>query len=194
MVRFNVWHTQHSSILLTLSLFFLYVCTNFHLVFITFFVVDQQFVGAPSDVLVEGKINGVECVLLARHGRKHSIMPSNVNYRANIWALKNVGCTHIIVSTATGSLQEDIKPGEIVIIDNFIDRTTKRNQTFYDGRELSPFGVCHLPMEPAFCERSRDVIIQTACDLGKSVHMLIDGMVMMTWSRFILIVRFFVLI
>ncbi|XP_031638171.1 S-methyl-5'-thioadenosine phosphorylase [Contarinia nasturtii] len=126
--------------------------------------------GAPSDVLVEGKINGVECVLLARHGRKHSIMPSNINYRANIWALKNVGCTHIIVSTATGSLQEDIKPGDIVILDNFIDRTTKRNQTFYDGKELSPFGVCHLPMEPAFCEKTRDVIIQTACDLGIPVH------------------------
>lgn len=126
-----------------------------------------QLLGAPSDVLVEGKINGVECVLLARHGRKHSIMPSNVNYRANIWALKNVGCTHIIVTTATGSLQEEIKPGDIVILDNFIDRTTKRNQTFYDGRELSPFGVCHLPMEPAFCEKSRDVIIQTACDLGE---------------------------
>lgn len=113
-------------------------------------------------------------MLLARHGRKHSIMPSNVNYRANIWALKNVGCTHVIVSTATGSLQEDIKPGDIVIIDNFIDRTTKRNQTFYDGRELSPFGVCHLPMEPAFCERSRDLIIQTACDLGKNWFHLIN--------------------
>lgn len=122
--------------------------------------------GAPSDVLIEGKINGVECVLLARHGRKHSIMPSNINYRANIWALKNVGCTHVIASTATGSLQENIKPGDIVIIDNFIDRTTKRIQTFYDGKELSPFGVCHLPMEPAFCEKTRDVIIQTACDLG----------------------------
>lgn len=126
--------------------------------------------GAPSDVLVEGKINDVPCVLLARHGRKHSIMPSNINYRANIWALRNVGCTHIIVSTATGSLQEDIKPGDIVILDNFIDFTKKRNQTFYDGKELSPFGVCHLPMEPAFCEKTRDVIIQTACDLGIPVH------------------------
>lgn len=131
------------------------------------YIVNRMVSGAPSDVLVEGKISGVDCVLLARHGRKHSIMPSNVNYRANIWALKNVGCTHVIVSTATGSLQEDIKPGDIVIIDNFIDRTTKRNQTFYDGTVTSPFGVCHLPMEPAFCERSRDVIIQTACDLGK---------------------------
>lgn len=144
------------------------VCVWFFSFFLSFSVfIPVELSGAPSDVLVEGKINGVECVLLARHGRKHSIMPSNVNYRANIWALKNVGCTHIIVSTATGSLAEEIQPGDIVILDNFIDRTTKRNQTFYDGRELSPFGVCHLPMEPAFCEKTRDVIIQTACDLGK---------------------------
>lgn len=130
-----------------------------------FFLTSEK-IGAISDVLINGKINGIDCVLLARHGRKHSIMPSNINYRANVWALKNVGCTHIIATTATGSLQEHIKPGEIVILDNFIDRTTKRNQTFYDGKELSPFGVCHLPMEPAFCEKTRDVIIQTACDLG----------------------------
>lgn len=137
--------------------------TIFHLCIYSFRF-DQK--GAISDVLINGRINGIDCVLLARHGRKHSIMPSTVNYRANVWALKNVGCTHLIVTTATGSLQEHIKPGDIVILDNFIDRTTKRNQTFYDGKELSPFGVCHLPMEPAFCEKSRDVIIQTACDLG----------------------------
>lgn len=93
-------------------------------------------------------------------------MPTNVNYRANLWALKNVGCTHVIVTTATGSLQEHIKPGDIVIPDNFIDRTTKRSLTFYDGIETSPVGVCHIPMEPAFCTRTRDVIIQTAQDLG----------------------------
>lgn len=118
-------------------------------------------------MLIEGKISGIDCVLLARHGRKHSIMPSNINYRANIWALKNIGCTHVLVSTATGSLQEHIKPGDLVILDNFIDRTTKRHQTFYDGKELSPVGVCHLPMEPAFCEKMRDVVIKTACDLGE---------------------------
>lgn len=78
--------------------------------------------GDPSDVLIEGEIEGVPCVLLARHGRKHTISPPNVNYRANIWALKEVGCTHVIASTATGSLQEDIKPGNLVIVDNFIDR------------------------------------------------------------------------
>lgn len=131
-------------------------------------VVNTHF-GNPSDVLIEGKIAGVDCVLLARHGRNHSIMPSNVNYRANIWALKSLGCTHLIVSTATGSLKENIHPGDIVIPDNFIDRTTKRAQTFYDGNELL-VGVCHMPMEPAFCTRTREALIETAKELGIGVH------------------------
>lgn len=121
--------------------------------------------GNPSDVLIEGKIAGVDCVLLARHGRNHSIMPSNVNYRANIWALKTLGCTHVIVSTATGSLKESIQPGDIIIPDNFIDRTTKRAQTFYDGNDML-VGVCHVPMEPAFCNRTRDVLIEAAKELA----------------------------
>lgn len=62
------------------------------------------------------------CVLLARHGRSHGLMPGNVNYRANIWALKEEGCTHILASTATGSLQEHLDKGDIVILDSFIDR------------------------------------------------------------------------
>jgi 5'-methylthioadenosine phosphorylase len=99
-------------------------------------------------------------------------MPSNVNYRANIWALKQVGCTHLIVSTATGSLQEHLAPGNLVIIDNFIDRTTKRHQTFYDGSSEA-VGVCHLPMEPAFCERTRQVLIDTAKELG--IHAFTKG-------------------
>lgn len=61
-------------------------------------------------------------MLLARHGRGHNISPTNVNYRANVWALKHVGCTHLIVSTACGSLQEDIHPGDLVILNSFIDR------------------------------------------------------------------------
>lgn len=93
-------------------------------------------------------------------------MPSTVNYRANIWALRHLGCTHLIVSTATGSLKEEIPPGSVVIIDNFIDRTTKRAMTFYDGLEASPMGICHIPMEPAFCNRTRKVIIDTAKNLG----------------------------
>ncbi|XP_075165325.1 methylthioadenosine phosphorylase [Haematobia irritans] len=126
--------------------------------------------GNPSDVLIEGDIDGVKCVLLARHGRKHNIMPSNVNYRANIWALKEAGCTHLLVSTACGSLREEIKPGNLVIPNDFIDRTTKRCQTFHDGEMSSPQGVCHLPMYPAFNERCRNILLQTAKDLGYDVH------------------------
>lgn len=109
-------------------------------------------------------------MLLARHGRKHNIMPSKVNYRANIWTLKNIGCTHILASTATGSLQEHIKPGDLLVLDNFIDRTTKRMQTFYDGESDHPIGISHLQMEPSFCLRTRNVLIKTAKELGIPIH------------------------
>ncbi|XP_078252172.1 S-methyl-5'-thioadenosine phosphorylase isoform X3 [Rhinoraja longicauda] len=124
----------------------------------------------PSDVLVVGKIKNINCVLLARHGRRHSIMPTNVNYQANIWALKNEGCTHIIAATACGSLQEEIQPGDIVIIDQFIDRTTKRHQTFYGGSPTNPVGICHISMEDPFCKRSREVLIDVVKKLGFKYH------------------------
>lgn len=119
--------------------------------------------------VIEGKIQGVDCVLLARHGRSHSVMPTNVNYRANISALKILECTHVIATTATGSLKEEISPGSIVIISDFIDRTKLRNYTFYDG-DQHELGVCHIPMSPAFDERTRDVIIETAKELSLDIH------------------------
>ncbi|XP_026735487.1 S-methyl-5'-thioadenosine phosphorylase-like [Trichoplusia ni] len=118
--------------------------------------------GKPSDVLVEGVTKGVPCVFLSRHGRKHQLQPSDINYRANIWALKEAGCTHILATTATGSLVEDYKPGELVILDDFIDRTWGRPCTFYNNTEGGPRGVCHLPMKPAFCERARQAMITAA--------------------------------
>ncbi|XP_026880176.2 S-methyl-5'-thioadenosine phosphorylase [Electrophorus electricus] len=126
--------------------------------------------GKPSDVLIFGKINNVSCVLLARHGRQHTIMPSNVNYRANIWALKHEGCTHVLVTTACGSLREDIQPGDIVLLDQFIDRTTKRAQTFYDGSYSDAPGVCHIPMAEPFCTRTREVLSEVASNLGLRCH------------------------
>ncbi|PSN31286.1 hypothetical protein C0J52_22287, partial [Blattella germanica] len=126
--------------------------------------------GSPSDVLIEGKIGGVDCVLLARHGRKHNFSPSNINYRANIWALKEVGCTHVLASTACGSLREEIKPGELVLMGSFIDRTTSRKQTFYDGAPNSPVGVCHIPMEPAYCPATAKVLLESAEALNLKVH------------------------
>ncbi|XP_072494536.1 S-methyl-5'-thioadenosine phosphorylase-like [Notamacropus eugenii] len=126
--------------------------------------------GKPSDALILGKIKNVDCVLLARHGRQHTIMPSNINFQANIWALKEEGCTHIIVTTACGSLREEIQPGDIVIIDQFIDGTTKRHQTFYDGSHACSSGVCHIPTAEPFCSKTREVLIETAKKLGLKCH------------------------
>ena len=107
-----------------------------------------------------------------RHGKGHTIMPTHVNYRANLWALKEEGCTHVLVTTACGSLREEIKPGDCVILDQFIDRTTKRVSTFYDGQPGHLKGVCHIPMDTPFCERTRGILIKTAKKLGEfsAVH------------------------
>ncbi|KAL7034847.1 hypothetical protein ACKWTF_008134 [Chironomus riparius] len=95
-------------------------------------------------------------------------MPSNVNYRGNIMALKILGCTHVIATTATGSLKQEIAPGSIVILNDAIDRTKNRVSTFYDGSDLFP-GVCHLPMSPLMDEKTRQIIIDTAKELGIEV-------------------------
>ncbi|KAL7058031.1 hypothetical protein AAHC03_017023 [Spirometra sp. Aus1] len=116
--------------------------------------------GEPSDALLEGTISGVPCVLLARHGRKHSIMPANVNFRANIWALKSLGCTHVLASNACGGLQEHTRPGDLVVLDQFFDRTQGRASTFYDGKPGSPVGVVHLPCATPFCPETRQIMIE----------------------------------
>ncbi|NXL37730.1 MTAP phosphorylase, partial [Glaucidium brasilianum] len=126
--------------------------------------------GKPSDALILGKIKNVDCVLLARHGRHHTIMPSNINYRANIWALKEENCSHVLVTTACGSLREEIQPGDLVIIDQFIDRTTKRHCTLYDGQHSTLPGVCHIPMAEPFCTKTREVLMETAKKLGLQCH------------------------
>ena len=91
--------------------------------------------GDPSSDIIIGNIEDVPVAILSRHGRKHSINPTNVNYRANIWALKEEGCTHILAATACGSLRKRIAPGHFVFPDQFIDRTTKRETTFFDGND-----------------------------------------------------------
>ncbi|XP_020607452.1 S-methyl-5'-thioadenosine phosphorylase-like [Orbicella faveolata] len=126
--------------------------------------------GEPSDSLFLGKIAGVECVLMPRHGRKHTIMPTDINYRANIYALKEEGCTHVVVTTACGSLKEEYKPGDLVFPDQFIDRTTKRVSTFYDGKEGSPVGICHIPMHDPYCPHTRKILIEAAKELNLSHH------------------------
>ncbi|CCD61451.1 S-methyl-5'-thioadenosine phosphorylase [Caenorhabditis elegans] len=118
--------------------------------------------GKPSDDVVEGTINGVECVLLARHGRKHDIMPGNVNFRANLWALYSRGVDVIIASTACGSLQENVEPGHLLFPDSVFDRTTGRQSTFFDGSYDQAPGVCHIQAHPTYNEKLRQVLISTA--------------------------------
>lgn len=88
-------------------------------------------------------------------------MPSNVNYRANIWAIKELGCTHIIASSACGGLQEYTQPGDFLILDQFYDRTFGREQSFYTGREPCLNGVLHVPLGEPFCEETRKVSAKT---------------------------------
>ncbi len=102
--------------------------------------------GAPSDVITIGDFRGQKIAFLPRHGKGHGVNPSNVNYRANIFALKQVGVTRILAVSAVGSLQENIHPGEIVFPDQFIDRTHGRKSTFFEGAQ-----VAHVSMAHPFC-------------------------------------------
>ncbi|MBI3037085.1 S-methyl-5'-thioadenosine phosphorylase [Candidatus Woesearchaeota archaeon] len=121
--------------------------------------------GKPSSPLTVGKMKGVDVVILARHGIKHSIMPTNVPFQANIYALKEQGCTHIIATTACGSLRGNIKPGDFVFVDQFIDRTTKRKSTFHDKDK-----VCHISMAEPFCGKLRKLLAETAKEMHLSFH------------------------
>lgn len=123
--------------------------------------------GNPSDKIIEGKIKGNEVALLARHGRKHNIPPSQINYRANIYALKRVGCEIIIATTAAGSLREEIGRGDFVIVDQFIDFTRHRKISFFEHFENE---AKHTSMADPFDESVRKKIIETAKQLGLKIH------------------------
>ena len=88
--------------------------------------------GAPSDKILSGTINNTKVLFLPRHGRNHILNPSEINYRANIYALKKIGATDIISLSACGSLKENLSPGTFVLVDQFIDKTIKRNKTFFE--------------------------------------------------------------
>ncbi|NOZ25892.1 MAG: S-methyl-5'-thioadenosine phosphorylase [Nitrospirae bacterium] len=120
--------------------------------------------GKPSSPLTVGKIDGVDVVILARHGKKHTIYPTAVNYRANLSALKKEGCTHILATTAVGSLRARIKPGDFVFIDQFIDFTKHRPLTFHEKK------VIHTPMAEPFCSELRSLLIETAKELKLRHH------------------------
>ena len=117
--------------------------------------------GETSDLISIGFYKDIKVAFIPRHGKNHTIPPHRVNYRANLWALKELGVKRIIASAAVGSLREDYGPGAFVIPDQFIDRTKKRLDTFYDGGQ-----VCHISSADPFCEQLRSIFIKSAEKLG----------------------------
>lgn len=120
--------------------------------------------GETSSKLTFGEIEGKEVVILARHSKDHSIYPTGINFRANIWALKEAGCKTILATTAVGSLKEEIKPGDLVFPDQFIDFTKLRHLTFFHDK------VVHTPMADPFDQDLRKLLIGCAKKLGFSFH------------------------
>ena len=120
--------------------------------------------GAPSSAILRGEIGGTAIAFLPRHGAGHRIPPSAINYRANIDCLKRVGVTHLLSVNAVGSLREDLAPGTLVLVDQFVDRTTQRASSFFDGGVVAHVSLAH-PVCPTFGE----AIASAARDRGIGV-------------------------
>src|ERR671933_2206352 len=121
--------------------------------------------GAPSDAIAIGRMGEVRVAFLPRHGQRHTIPPHAINYRANLWAMAQLGVTRLIAPTAAGSLQPRIKPGDFVVCDQFVDRTYARQQTFYDGPR-----VVHISTADPYCPDLRCQSIQVGRELGIAIH------------------------
>lgn len=123
--------------------------------------------GPPSSPLTVGQIEGVDVVVLARHGKDHQYSPTQVNNQANILALKDQGVTHIIATTACGSLRDEIDRGDLVVLDQFIDFTRHRKITFHPSFEN---GAVHTAMADPFDAHLRKMLYETSIDLGFKTH------------------------
>jgi 5'-methylthioadenosine phosphorylase len=125
--------------------------------------VDTPF-GSPSGPIALGEVGGVRVALLARHGDGHLHNPSTVPYRANVWALRSLGVTHILASGAVGSLREEIAPRTLVVPDQVIDRTFRRPGTFFEDLAV------HVELAAPFCPTLRNVLVKAGTGLPARVH------------------------
>jgi 5'-methylthioadenosine phosphorylase len=125
--------------------------------------------GKPSDVIIETELAGVTVLLLGRHGPGHLLGPSSIPYRANIFALKELGCTHIIASGAVGSLREEFRPRELVVPDQIIDKTYRRAGTFFEHAAV------HVEFAEPFCPVLRQVLIEAGTALAADEGGLASG-------------------
>lgn len=122
--------------------------------------------GRPSDDIAIGKVGERNVAFMPRHGRKHSLAPAAINYRANLWALHSLGVTRVIGPNASGSLQPHIKPGDFVVCDQFIDQTRGRADTFFDRGPK----VVHVSTAHPYCPDLRDLAVKAAGAAGVTVH------------------------
>ncbi len=126
--------------------------------------IDTPF-GSPSDALMVGRLEGLDVAFLARHGRGHRLLPTEINYRANIYAMKSLGVEWLIAASAVGSLDQQIHPLDVVIPDQFIDRTRHRQDTFFgDGM------VAHVSLADPFCGELAENLARAAGEAGARVH------------------------
>jgi 5'-methylthioadenosine phosphorylase len=131
--------------------------------------------GKPSAPYIIGKSGDLDVVFLPRHGIGHTIPPHKINYRANIWGMKELGVNYLVCPSAVGSLRPDYKPGEIVISDQFIDFTKKRELTFFDGPKVE-----HVSTADPFCEGLRKMLAKICADNNiphhrKGTYICIEG-------------------
>ena len=121
--------------------------------------------GMPSDKIAIGEFDGKRIAFLPRHGKEHQYPPHMVPYRANIYAMKQLGVKKIIGPTASGSLQPDIKPGDFVVSDQFVDRTSGRKDTFFDGPK-----TVHTTIAHPYCPDLRKIAIESGKSIGVKIH------------------------
>jgi 5'-methylthioadenosine phosphorylase len=121
--------------------------------------------GSPSDAIVTGVIGGVRVAFLSRHGRGHRLNPGEINYRANIYALKSLGVSRVISVSAVGSMKESIKPGDVVLPDQFIDLTKRRASTFFEGGM-----VAHVAFGEPVCAGLTETLASSGRRLGATLH------------------------
>jgi len=122
--------------------------------------------GAPSDSIVCGRMAGRRVCFLPRHGKGHLLLPSELNHRANLWALRSLGVRWIVAVTAVGSLKEEYRPRDIVLPDQFFDRTSRRETHTFFGRGI----VAHIAFGDPVSEPLRQLLLEGARELGKTVH------------------------
>jgi 5'-methylthioadenosine phosphorylase len=121
--------------------------------------------GPPSDAIVRGRAGDTTLLFLPRHGKGHRIPPSAINYRANVCAMKKLGATHLVSVSAVGSMKEEIRPGDLVIVDQFIDLTRRRVSTFFES------GIAaHVGFADPVCPMLAEATARAASNVGASVH------------------------